>query len=485
MPILGASASSIKPVPVAPTIGTATNVGASRAHNNGAATVTFTAPNSKLPISSYTVTSSPGSYTGTGSSSPITVAGLQSATAYTFTVTATSSAGTSAASSASNSITATTVPQAPTIGSATAGGSSATVTYTAGANGGAAVSVFTATSSPGGFTGTGASPITVSGLSNGTAYTFTVTATNANGTSTASSASNSVTPAVPSLSTWSNVGSYPIAMAYTSSDTSSTRLWSAGGSVAGSPSVTAASYYSTDGVTWTSNALPAARGQAQGVWDGTYFQQFGGESSAGVETATTYYTTGSGWTAGTNIPSAYNALGGAWAVGGTVAINNFFGTQTWYRTGTGAWTVGTSAPNKAGRSGFGSGQTAGPNDRSVAYGYVGPNSSTASDFAVFSQSSANGAWSTFIDSAAYAAQRPNMAWANGFLFTYGGDNNSFVMFTSCYRTTGSSWSVQNSLPVGVGNWAGSGGIGNDIYVWGGANSSGTPRTQTVYKATQN
>jgi hypothetical protein len=194
VPILGSSASGAKSAPVAPTIGTATNVGTNRAFNNGAATVTFTAPNSKLPITSYTVTSSPGGFTGTGSSSPITVTGLQSATAYTFTVTATSSAGISPASSASNSITATTVPQAPTIGSATAGSASATVTYTAGATGGTAVSTFTATSSPGGFTGTGASPITVSGLSNGTSYTFTVTATNANGTSAASAASNSVSP---------------------------------------------------------------------------------------------------------------------------------------------------------------------------------------------------------------------------------------------------------------------------------------------------
>lgn len=195
MPIIGSSASSIKPVPVAPTIGTATNVGTGRAYNNGAATVTFTAPNSKLPITSYTVTSSPGGYTGTGASSPITVTGLQSATAYTFSVTATSSVGTSNASSASSSITATTVPQAPTIGSATAGNGSSTVTYTAGATGGATVTTYTATSS-GGQTGTGASPITVSG-SNGTAYTFTVRATNANGQSAASSASNSVTPFVP------------------------------------------------------------------------------------------------------------------------------------------------------------------------------------------------------------------------------------------------------------------------------------------------
>jgi len=197
MPIIGAQGSGAKSAPVAPTIGTATNVGTSRAYNNGAATVTFTAPTSKLPISSYTVTSSPGGYTGTGASSPITVTGLQSATAYTFTVTATSSAGTSSASSASNSITATTVPQAPTIGAATAGDASATVAYTANATGGAAVSTFTATSSPGGLTGTGASPISVTGLTNGTAYTFTVTATNSAGTSAASSASASVTPLVP------------------------------------------------------------------------------------------------------------------------------------------------------------------------------------------------------------------------------------------------------------------------------------------------
>jgi hypothetical protein len=200
MRILGTVASSSREVPGAPTIGTATDVGTARAYNNGAASVTFTAPtfDGGLPITGYTVTSSPGGFTGTGASSPITVAGLASSTAYTFTVTATNSRGTGAASAASNSVTATTVPQAPTIGTATAGAASATVTYTAGATGGKAVSVYTATSSPGSLTGTGASPITVSGLTNGTAYTFTVTATNANGTSTASSASNSVTPVNPS-----------------------------------------------------------------------------------------------------------------------------------------------------------------------------------------------------------------------------------------------------------------------------------------------
>lgn len=203
MPIIGVTGSQntksfLQPNP--PTIVSATDVGTSRAYNNGAASVAFTPAASGAPATSYTVTSSPGGYTGTGSSSPIVVAGLQSDTAYTFTVTGTNAAGTGQASSASSSVTATTVPQAPTIGAvnATAVGV-VTVAYTAGATGGKAVSAFTATSSPSSITGNGASPISVSGLAQKTAYTFTVTATNANGTSLASSASASVTTFLATL----------------------------------------------------------------------------------------------------------------------------------------------------------------------------------------------------------------------------------------------------------------------------------------------
>lgn len=94
------------------------------------------------------------------------------------------------------------VPDAPTIGTATAGDAQASVPFTAPAsNGGPDVTSYTATSNPGGFTGTlsqsGSGTITVTGLTNGTAYTFTVTATNSVGTSAASAASNSVTPAAP------------------------------------------------------------------------------------------------------------------------------------------------------------------------------------------------------------------------------------------------------------------------------------------------
>lgn len=99
--------------PFKPIIGTATNVGTGRAFNNGSASVTFTDAPDSPPATSYTVTSTPGSFTGSGSSSPVVVAGLQSGISYTFKVVATNSVGNSPQSDASNSIQATTVPQKP------------------------------------------------------------------------------------------------------------------------------------------------------------------------------------------------------------------------------------------------------------------------------------------------------------------------------------------------------------------------------------
>ena len=104
-----------------------------------------------------------------------------------------------------------TKPDAPTIGTATAGNANASVTFTAPAYAGypATITGYTVTSSPGGLTGTGASsPITVSGLTNGTPYTFTVTATNATGTGPASAASNSATPIPPQQVAYTTAGTY-------------------------------------------------------------------------------------------------------------------------------------------------------------------------------------------------------------------------------------------------------------------------------------
>src|SRR5664280_2847611 len=186
-------------VPGAPTIGTATK-------GNAQATITFTAPasNGRSAITGYTVTSTPGGFFATVPASPLTVTGLTNGIAYTFTVIATNANGNSPASAASNSVTPSTVPGAPTIGTATKGNAQASVTFTAPAsNGGSAITAYTVTSNTGGFFATGpASPLIVTGLTNGTAYTFTVIATNANGNSLPSSASNSVIPStVPSAPT--------------------------------------------------------------------------------------------------------------------------------------------------------------------------------------------------------------------------------------------------------------------------------------------
>ena len=91
----------------------------------------------------------------------------------------------------------TTITQAPTIGTATAGNASASVAFTAPATTDNIAS-YVATSTPGSITGSGtSSPVTVSGLTNGTAYTFKVKAVNPNGYGPESSASNSITPVDP------------------------------------------------------------------------------------------------------------------------------------------------------------------------------------------------------------------------------------------------------------------------------------------------
>jgi hypothetical protein len=206
----------IDDVPDAPTIGAATNVGTSRAYNNGSATVAYTAAATGGTATTFTATSTPGSFTATGAS-PITVTGLQSATSYTFAVSAANANGT-LTSAASSSITATTIPATPSAPTATDAGSgrsfnngSASVAFTAPATGGAAISSYTVTSTPGSFTASGASsPLTVTGLQSATGYTYAVTATNANGTTPASSASASVTattvPAAPTIGTFTDGG---------------------------------------------------------------------------------------------------------------------------------------------------------------------------------------------------------------------------------------------------------------------------------------
>lgn len=180
-------------VPAAPTGVAATNLPSGRPYNNGLASVTFTAPaTGGKAISGYTALSS-GSQTGTGSTSPVQVSNLMSATPYTFQVKATNANGDSAYSSASESVTVTTVPATPSAPTATSPSAGTDrVTWSAPANGGAAITNYFWASSDGKSGNTGATSVDVA-QEQGSAQTYTVRADNGNGSSGTSPASGSVT----------------------------------------------------------------------------------------------------------------------------------------------------------------------------------------------------------------------------------------------------------------------------------------------------
>jgi hypothetical protein len=182
--------------PFKPTIGTATDVAAGRAFNNGAASVTFTDAPDSPPATSYTVTSTPGSFTGSGSSSPVTVEGLQSGTSYTFKVVAANSVGNSPESDASNSITATTVPQKPSAPSLSNNGQEVNaVSWSApGSNGGSGITGYQLTDHENDVTSYDSSTFSANLSENSNEVQFVkLRAQNANGFSEYSDNSNSIT----------------------------------------------------------------------------------------------------------------------------------------------------------------------------------------------------------------------------------------------------------------------------------------------------
>jgi hypothetical protein len=165
---------------------------------NGSAQVSWpAAPDGGSPVTSYTVTSTPGSaQCTTAGELACAVTGLTNGTSYRFTVVASNALGAGPASAASAAVVPATTPSAPADVRALAGDGAVQVSWTAPADGGRPITGYTVTSTPGSVqcrTNT-ATACNLSGLTNGTAYTFTVTATNAVGAGATSAPTSAVTP---------------------------------------------------------------------------------------------------------------------------------------------------------------------------------------------------------------------------------------------------------------------------------------------------
>lgn len=162
---------------------------------NCQATISFTSPNSSMPITSYTVTSIPDYKHASGTSSPILLTGLSGGTLYSFTVRAYVGTYSGPESSESYKVMVYSIPDAPTNVTATADAAGgANVSFVTPNNNGSPITSYIVTSSPGNITATGSSkPIAVRGLAIKTTYTFTVKALNSAGYGPSSPPSNSVT----------------------------------------------------------------------------------------------------------------------------------------------------------------------------------------------------------------------------------------------------------------------------------------------------
>jgi hypothetical protein len=226
------------------------------------ATVSVPSPGAGTPTGAMSFTDSAGTLCA---SAPLSLSTPDTATCTTTytgeaesdTVTATYSSDTNyAASNGATTVSVSTVPDAPTNVTATAGNASATVSWTAAGDEGSAITGYTVSDGSGDTCTTAGTSCTVTGLTNGAAYSFTVTATNANGTGAASAPSLSVTPsAVPDV---------PTGVTATAGNASATVSWTAAGDEGST--ITGYTVMASTGQTCVTSASPCVmRGLTNGV----------------------------------------------------------------------------------------------------------------------------------------------------------------------------------------------------------------------------
>jgi hypothetical protein len=176
---------------------TVTDVGTNVAYGTVQASVAFTEGTTGGKAAGFTATQSAQSVTQ--SSSPIVLTITDNPGSYSFGGTTFNAFGTSPAAT-TVSQTLTSLSQAPTIGTATAGDSQAQLTFTAPVNnGGKSITNYKWSTNGSTYTALSpadtTSPLTIPGLTNGVQVTISLKAVTANGDSLASGVSNAITPA--------------------------------------------------------------------------------------------------------------------------------------------------------------------------------------------------------------------------------------------------------------------------------------------------
>ena len=164
--------------------------------------------NNGSAITDYRYSLNNNTFVSTGkANSTFTITGLMNGSEYEIRVIATNAAGNSV-SSDTYSITPSTIPDAPTITSVTAGNGVATVYYTNGSSNGSPITMQKYSLNGGSYIDVSAeTPIVLSGLTNGTPYSVAIQSVNSDGTSASSKSMVFVPRDVPSKPTIVNITS--------------------------------------------------------------------------------------------------------------------------------------------------------------------------------------------------------------------------------------------------------------------------------------